>query len=111
MGMVVYSRFEVWWINLNPTIGSEINKKRPCVIISPDDLNHSKLKTIIVAPMTTTKRDYPTRVDVEINNKKGQVALDQIRTIDKSRLENKLSSIDENRSNEILEILQEMFSL
>ena len=92
MAMVV-NRFDVYLINLDPTIGSEIQKTRPCLIISPDEMNRH-IRTVIVAPMTTADKDYPTRVTCKIKNKKGQIVLDQIRTIDKTRLIKKVGAID-----------------
>ncbi len=79
------NQYGIVLVNLDPTIGGEIKKTRPCVIISPDEMNKF-LRTIVVAPMTTTLKKYPTRVLVEHNNKTGMIALDQIRTIDKTRV-------------------------
>jgi len=79
------SQYQVVVVNLDPTVGSEIKKTRPCVVISPDEMNHN-LKTIVIAPLTTTKRNYPTRVKVDIDGKASRVTLDQIRTIDKQRI-------------------------
>jgi len=84
MGVEV-NRFDVFLVNLAPTIGNEIKKTRPCLIISPDEMNHN-IRTVIVAPLTTKGRKYPTRVYCRFKGKKGQVVLDQIRTIDKERL-------------------------
>ena len=84
MAMVV-NRFDVFLVNLDPTVGSEIKKTRPCLVISPDEMNRH-IRTIIIAPMTTAGKDYPTRVSSTFRNKMGKVALDQIRTIDKIRL-------------------------
>lgn len=78
-------QYKVILVNLEPTIGSEINKTRPCVIISPDEMN-THLKTVVVAPMTTNLRKYPTRILVNTNGKKGMVIIDQIRSVDKSRI-------------------------
>jgi mRNA interferase MazF len=108
MGMVI-KRFEVYLINLDPTIGSEIRKARPCLIISPDEMNRY-IATVIVAPMTTKGRDYPTRVQCSFKGKEGQVVLDQIRTVDKSRLIQKLGRIDQQTQEEVLSILAEMFA-
>lgn len=79
------SQYEIVLVNLDPTIGSEIQKTRPCVVISPDEINHN-LRTIVIAPMTTKSRSYPTRVKVKHNNQTGWVVIDQIRTIDKVRI-------------------------
>jgi mRNA interferase MazF len=103
------NRFDVYLINLDPTQGSEIKKTRPCLVISPDEMNHF-ISTVIVAPMTTKGRDYPTRVTCEFQGKQGQIVLDQIRTVDKSRLIRKLGKIDKNSQMEVLAILTEMFT-
>jgi mRNA interferase MazF len=106
---VVVHRFDVFLINLDPTIGSEIKKTRPCLIISPEEINRH-IRTVIVAPMTTAGRDYPTRVPCKFQNKKGQIVLDQIRTIDKSRLIKKLGIIDPQTQLEVISILQRLFA-
>ncbi len=103
-------RFDVFLINLDPTVGHEIKKTRPCLVISPDEMNRY-ISTIIVAPMTTKGRDYPTRVKCSFKGEKGQIVLDQIRTIDKRRLVKKLGKISKRTQEEVLQILQEMFSL
>ncbi|MDP2209048.1 MAG: type II toxin-antitoxin system PemK/MazF family toxin [Bacteroidota bacterium] len=87
-----YSRFEVYLVNLDPTIGSEIKKTRPCVIISPDEIN-KHIATVIIAPLTTKLRNYPTRVSCRVEGKQGQIVLDQIRPVDK-----------------VLSVLSEMFA-
>ena len=101
-------RFDVFLVNLDPTIGSEIQKTRPCLIISPDEMNRS-IRTVIIAPMTTKGRSYPTRVACQFQGKKGQIVLDQIRTIDKSRLVRKLGKLKEETRVEVLDTLAEMF--
>ncbi|UCE52572.1 MAG: type II toxin-antitoxin system PemK/MazF family toxin [Desulfobacterales bacterium] len=106
---VVVQRFDVFLINLDPTIGSEIKKTRPCLIISPDEMNRH-IRTVIVAPMTTAGKDYPTRVPCKLQNKKGQIVLDQIRTIDKSRLIKKLGAIDPQTQVEVISSLQRLFA-
>ena len=106
---MVVNRFEVYIVILDPTIGSEIQKTRPCLIISPNEMNHH-IATVIVAPMTTKGRSYPTRVACTFQGKEGQVILDQIRTVDKSRLARKLGQIDEETQREVLSVLNEMFS-
>ena len=108
MAMVV-NRFDVYLVNLDPTVGSEIKKTRPCLIISPDEMN-SYIRTIIVAPMTTGGKSYPTRVPCTFQRKKGQIVLDQIRTIDKSRLLNRLGEIDAKTQLEVINVLQQLFS-
>jgi mRNA interferase MazF len=107
---MVVSRFEVYLIRLDPVEGSEIRKTRPCLVISPDEMNYY-LQTIIVAPMTTKGREYPTRVPVDFQGKKGQVVLDQIRTVDKSRLVKKLGKISDITAEKTLNLLAEMFAL
>ena len=80
-----FQRFDVYLVNLDPTVGSEIKKTRPCVIVSPNEMNNH-ISTIIVAPLTSKLRNYPTRVPCRVEGKQGQIVLDQIRTVDKSRL-------------------------
>jgi len=108
MAMVV-NRFDVYLINLDPTIGSEIQKARPCLIISPDEMNRH-IRTVIVAPMTTAGKDYPTRVSCKFKKKKGRIVLDQIRTIDKTRLIKKLGSINPETQVEVISVLQRLFA-
>lgn len=103
------NRFEVYLINLDPTIGSEIKKTRPCVVVSPDEINHN-IRTVIVAPLTTKGQPYPTRVPCRFRGKKGQVVLDQIRAVDQSRLIKKLGRIDAATASTVLDLLQEMFA-
>ena len=103
------NRFDVYLINLDLTIGKEIKKTRPCLIISPDEMN-DYISTVIVAPMTSRIRDYPTRVTCIFQGTKGQIVLDQIRTVDKARLIKRLGVIDEKSQYEVIRILQEMFS-
>jgi mRNA interferase MazF len=108
MAMVV-NRFDIFLINLDPTVGSEIKKTRPCLIISPDEMNRY-IKTVIVAPMTTAGKDYPTRVTCRFKDKEGQIVLDQIRTINKIRLIKRLGSIDPNTQGEVITVLQKLFA-
>ncbi len=108
MAMVV-NRFDVYLINLDPTIGSEIQRTRPCLIISPDEMNRH-IRTVIVAPMTTAGKDYPTRVSCKFKKKKGQIVLDQIRAIDKTRLIKKLGSINPETQLKVISILQRIFA-
>ncbi len=103
------SRFDVYLVNFDPTLGSEIQKIRPCLIVSPDEMNHH-IATVIVAPMTTKGRKYPTRVNCLFDGKEGQIVLDQIRTIDKMRLVKKLGVIDPETQKEVLATLMVMFS-
>jgi mRNA interferase MazF len=109
MGMVI-SRFEVYLVRLDPSEGHEIQKTRPCLIISPDEMNRH-ISTIIVAPMTTKGHPYPTRVPVKFRRKSGQIVLDQIRTVDKSRLVRRLGKIDQTTALKVLSVLSEMFAL
>jgi mRNA interferase MazF len=106
---MVVKRFDVYLVNLDPTVGSEIKKTRPCLIISPDEMNRW-IRTVIVAPMTTKGQSYPTRVPCEFQGKEGQVVLDQIRTVDKSRLVQKLGRIDKSTQTEVLVTIAEMFA-
>jgi len=108
MAMVI-NRFDVYLINLDPTMGSEIQKTRPCLIISPDEMNRH-IRTVIVAPMTTAGKDYPTRVKCKFKKKKGQIVLDQIRTIDKTRLIKKIGKIDPETQMEVISVLQRLFA-
>lgn len=106
---MVINRFDIWLINLDPTIGKEIKKTRPCLIISPDEAN-KYLNTVIGAPMTTTIRNYPTRVSCVFRKKKGEIAIDQIRALDTIRLVRKLGKLDEQTSKKVCETLSEYFS-
>jgi len=105
----VMNRFDVFLISLDPTQGSEIRKTRPCLIISPDEMN-VHISTMIVAPMTTKGRSYPSRVPCTFQGKRGQVVLDQIRTVDKSRLQRRLGKIGPGTQKKVLDVLQEMFA-
>jgi len=106
---MVANRFDVYLINLDPTVGSEIQKTRPCLIISPDEMNRH-VRAVIVAPMTSATKDYPTRVNFRFKRKEGQIVLDQIRTIDKKRLIKKLGSIDAKTQLEVISVLQRLFA-
>ncbi|MFC2174066.1 type II toxin-antitoxin system PemK/MazF family toxin [Acidobacteriota bacterium] len=108
MGMAV-RRFDVFLVNLDPTLGSEIKKIRPCLVISPDEMNRF-ISTIIVAPMSTKGRRYPTRIQCRFQRKTGQIILDQIRTIDKARLVRRLGRISSATQRQVLEALAEMFA-
>ena len=102
-------RYTVWLVNLDPTVGSEIKKTRPAVVISPDWLN-IRLRTVIIAPMTTKIRNWSTRVRVNFLGKEGEIVLDQIRTIDKRRLVKYLGEIDEETAKEIKEVLRKLLT-
>ena len=106
---MVVKRFDVFLVNLNPTVGSEIQKTRPCVIISPDEMN-KHIATVIVAPMTTKGQPYPTRVASQFQDKEGQIVLDKIRTVDKTRLVKFLGQISSDEQKAVLETLAEMFA-
>ncbi len=108
MGMEV-NRFDVYLINLDPTKGHEIKKIRPCTVISPNEMNHY-ISTVIVAPMTSRGRNYPSRVSCTFKGTKGQVVLDQIRTVDKARLLKKLGTLSKTVQQKTLAVLQEMFA-
>lgn len=106
MGMV--NRFDIYLIQLDPTVGAEIKKTRPCVAISPDEMN--VLNTVLVAPMTTKGIKLPTRVKVTFQGKAGQVVLDQIRAVDKVRLVKHVGHLKSPTSDQVLAVLQEMFT-
>jgi mRNA interferase MazF len=106
---VVVSRFEVYPVRLDPTQGHKIRKTRPALIISPDEMNRH-IETVIVAPMTTKGRPYPTRVPVKFQGKSGQVVLDQLRTVDKSRLVKRLGRLNQTTTTRVLALLAEMFA-
>lgn len=102
-------RFDVYLVNLDPTVGHEIRKSRPCLVISPDEMNQY-ISTVIVAPMTTKGRNYPTRVPCVFQGKEGQVVMDQIRTVDKIRLVKRLGKIDSQTQADVFSALSELFS-
>jgi len=104
-----YLRYEVYLVNLDPTIGSEIKKTRPCVIISPNEMNKN-ISTIIIAPLTSTLRNYPTRINCRVQGKEGQIVLDQIRTVDKKRLIKKIDTINKRTRLKFHKVINEMFA-
>jgi mRNA interferase MazF len=106
---MVAKRFEVYLVSLNPTIGSEIKKTRPCLIISPDEMNRH-IATVIVAPMTTQGRGYPSRIPCRFQSKKGQIVLDQLRTVDRARLVRRLGRIGPETQRAVLSVLAQMFA-
>jgi mRNA interferase MazF len=106
---MVTNRFDVFLISLDPTRGSEIRKTRPCLIISPDEMN-DHIRTVIVAPMTIKGRPYPSRVSCAFQGKRGQVVLDQIRAVNKTRLVSRLGTISPSVQRKVLDALQEMFA-
>lgn len=101
-------QYQIVLASLDPTIGSEIKKTRPCVVISPDEMNRY-LRTVVIAPMTTTSKDYPTRVEIKHDNKIGWILLDQIRTIDKQRIIKELGKLSRPEIKAVKEILKETY--
>lgn len=101
-------QYAIVLVNLDPTVGSEIQKTRPCVIISPNEMN-KYLSTIIIAPMTSTSKEYPTRIPVIYNDKKGMIAIDQIRTIDKTRIIKLLGKLNQTEIKNTKEVIKETF--
>lgn len=106
---MVVKRFDVFLVGLDPTVGSEIHKTRPCLVTSPDEMNQH-IRTVIIAPMTSTSKDYPTRVSCIFRKKHGHIVLDQIRTIDKARLLKSLGTIDSKAQLDVVSALQRMFA-
>jgi mRNA interferase MazF len=106
---MVVKRFEVYLITLDPTVGDEIQKTRPCLVISPNEMNRY-IGTVMIAPMTTKGRVYPSRVTCRFQEKEGQVVLDQIRTVDKTRLIKRLGQLEQIEQQEVLAVLAEMFA-
>lgn len=102
-------RDEIWLVSLDLAQGSEIQKTRPCLVVSPNDTNEY-LRTVIVAPMTTTERPYPTRVAIRFQEKRGQVALDQIRSVDRQRFVHKLGAAPARTAQTVSSVLLEMFA-
>ena len=100
-------QYNIYLINLDPTIGHEIKKTRPCIVISPDEMNQN-IKTVIIAPMTTISHTYPTRVSITFQNKRGWIVLDQIRTIDNKRILKRLGKINNKSITEIKKVIKEM---
>jgi len=102
-------RGDIHLVALDPTRGSEIQKTRPCLVVSPDELN-LHLKTVIVAPLTTASHSYPFRVSCQFENRRGQIVLDQLRTVDRERLIRRLGKLSAPTLEKVLELLQEMFA-
>ena len=107
--MTPFKRFDVYQVNLDPVIGSEIARSRPCVIVSPDEMN-IHLATVIVAPLTSSVKGWPSRVSSHFGSKKGELALDQLRAVDKRRLAKRLGELDEKTSAGVLATLAKMFA-
>ena len=103
------ARFDVFVVNLDPTVGSEIRKSRPCVIVSPDEMNRY-VHTVVVAPLTTAGRTYPSRVPVSFADRRGQVVIDQLRTVDKARLAKRLGALRADEATAVLDVLREFFA-
>jgi len=104
---MVTHQYNIYLINLDPALGHEIKKTRPCVVISPDEMNKS-IGTVIIAPMTTKSKEYPTRISIVFQNKKGWIVLDQIRTVDKNRLIKKLGALEDEQKQRVKQVLQAM---
>jgi mRNA interferase MazF len=102
------NQYDIVLVNLDPTVGSEIQKTRPCVIVSPNEINHN-IQTLVVSPMTTSSRKYPTRVEVKHNAKTGWIAIDQIRTIDKVRVIKTLGTLNKSEIREVKSVIKETF--
>ena len=105
----MFSRFDIYYVNLDPTMGKEIKKTRPCVIVSPNEMNYN-ISTVIIAPLTSRLRNYPTRVPCKVEGKQGQIVLDQIRTVDKIRLIKRVGMLNIIAKTKVLNVLKEMFS-
>ncbi|GAB5466959.1 MAG: type II toxin-antitoxin system PemK/MazF family toxin [Candidatus Kapaibacteriales bacterium] len=105
---MVILQYDIFNVDLNPTVGSEINKTRPCLVISPNEINNN-LNTVIIAPLTSSNKKYPTRIRLTHKNREGYIALDQIRTIDKSRLINKQGAINPSTVQKVKLIIKETF--
>jgi len=104
---MVINQYEVYLVNLDPSVGHEIKKIRPCLVISPNEINHS-ISTVIVAPMTTKSHSYPTRIPVRFDNKNGWIVLDQIRTVDSIRLVKYLGKIKQKEIIAVKNVIKEM---
>lgn len=102
------NQYQIILVNLDPTLGSEIKKTRPCVVISPDEMN-KYLNTVVIAPMTTSSKNYPTRIEIKHDSKIGWIVLDQIRTIDKQRIIKDLGSLTKSEINELKSVLKETY--
>lgn len=106
---MVIKRFEIYWVNLDPTVGREIKKTRPAVVISPNEVNDA-LGTILVAPIMSSRRNFPTRIFFELNGNENYIALDQIRAVDKIQLNKKISALNRETAQSVCEKLQELFA-
>jgi mRNA interferase MazF len=108
MAGITYSRFDVWLVSLDPVKGSEIKKTRPCIIISPKEINEH-MNTVIIAPLTSTIKNFPFRLNCEFQGHKGQIALDHIRSVDKIRLVKKIGIIQDSTTYEVCQLLHDLF--
>ena len=106
---MVAERFQIFLVRLDPATGAETAKTRPCVVVSPDELNRA-VSTVIIAPMTTVRRGWPTRVEVQFQGKTGEIALDQIRAVDKTRLVKRLGKLETATAAVVLDTLGELFA-
>lgn len=106
---MVIKRFEIYRVSLDPTVGREIRKTHPAVVVSPNEVNNS-LGTILIAPITSNRRNFPTRIAFELNGNENYIALDQIRTVDKTRLNKKISTLNRETAQTLCERLQELFA-
>ena len=106
---MVIKRFEIYWVNLDPTVGREIKKTRPALVISPNEVNDA-LGTILVAPVTSSKRNFPTRIKFQLNANENYIAPDQIRAVDKIRLSKKIAALNHKTAQTVCERLQELFA-
>ena len=101
-------QFDVFWVNLNPTVGAEMQKIRPCVVVSPDELNQH-LSTVIIIPITSAIHGYPYRVPCQVDGRDGEIATDQIRTVDKTRLKSRIATLPPDKQAQLQSVLQQMF--
>jgi mRNA interferase MazF len=106
---MVIERFSIFLVRLDPTAGAETAKTRPCIVVSPDELNRS-VATVIIAPMTSVRRGWPTRIKITFQGKTGEIALDQIRAVDKIRFVKRLGKLDSETANAVLDTLGELFA-
>lgn len=106
---MVIERFSIFLVKLDPTTGAETAKTRPCVVVSPDELNRA-VATVIIAPMTTVRRGWPTRIEISFQGKAGEIALDQIRAVDKTRLVKRLGKLNSEMASSVLDTLGELFA-
>jgi len=104
---MVIKQYDIYLINLNPSIGHEIRKIRPCIIVSPDEMNNF-ISTVIIAPLTTKSHSYPTRIPIEVQGKEGWIVLDQIKAIDKQRIIKKIGSLNKSKIQRIKLVIKEM---